>query len=102
DRYGRRRMFLIGLAWFSGASLLCGLAPNLTALIAARVFQGVGGALLTPASLAIIEASFRPEDRSHAIGAWSGFGGVATAIGPFAGGWLISAVSWRLVFLLNL
>lgn len=101
DRYGRRRVFLAGVAWFTTSSLLCGLAPNLGALVAARLLQGVGGALLTPASLAIIEASFAPEDRSRAIGAWSSFGGLATAIGPFAGGWLISAVSWRLVFLLN-
>ncbi len=101
DRYGRRRVFLIGAAWFTVASVLCGAAPNLGALVAARLLQGIGGALLTPASLAIIEATFAPEDRAKAIGAWSGFGGVATAIGPFAGGWLISAVSWRLVFLLN-
>ena len=101
DRYGRRRVFMIGAAWFTVASLLCGAAPNLGALVGARLLQGIGGALLTPASLAIIEATFVPEDRAKAIGAWSGFGGVATAIGPFAGGWLISAVSWRLVFLLN-
>jgi len=102
DRYGRRRVFVIGVIWFSAASLLCGLAPNLPALIAARAFQGVGGALLTPGSLALIEASFAREDRGRAIGAWSGLGGIATAIGPFAGGWLVSAVSWRLIFLLNL
>ena len=101
DRYGRRRIFLIGVGWFSIASVLCGLAPNLGTLIAARLLQGIGGALLTPASLAILEASFVREDRARAIGAWSGLGGVATAFGPFAGGWLISAVSWRLVFLLN-
>jgi EmrB/QacA subfamily drug resistance transporter len=102
DRYGRRRVFVIGVVWFSAASLLCGLAPNLPALIAARAFQGMGGALLTPGSLALIEASFAREDRGRAIGAWSGLGGIATAIGPFAGGWLVSAVSWRLIFLLNL
>lgn len=101
DRYGRRRIFLIGVGWFTVASVLCGLAPNLGTLIAARLLQGIGGALLTPASLAILEASFVPTDRARAIGAWSGLGGVATALGPFAGGWLISAVSWRLVFLLN-
>jgi EmrB/QacA subfamily drug resistance transporter len=102
DLFGRRRIFLIGTVWFSGASLLCAAAPTLGMLIAARALQGVGGALLTPGSLAIIEASFVPEDRNRAIGAWSGLGGVATAIGPFVGGWLVSAVSWRLIFLLNL
>ena len=102
DRYGRKRIFLVGVTWFSAASLLCGVAPNLGSLIVARLLQGVGGALLTPSSLAIIEATFVPDDRAKAIGAWSGFGGVATAIGPFAGGWLIATVSWRLVFLLNL
>ena len=102
DRYGRRRVFVIGVMWFAGASLLCGLAPSAGWLILARALQGVGAALLTPGSLAILQASFVPKDRSRAIGAWSGFGGVAAAIGPFLGGWLISAVSWRLVFLINL
>ena len=102
DRYGRKKVFLVGVVWFATASLLCGLAPNTEALIAARALQGVGGALLTPGSLAIIEASFAPEDRMKAIGAWSGLGGVALAIGPFAGGYLIGAVSWRLIFFLNL
>src|SRR4051794_23730593 len=102
DRYGRRRVFLIGTVWFAVASLLCGIAPNTGTLILARALQGVGGALLTPGSLAILQASFVQEDRSRAIGAWSGLGGVATAVGPFVGGWLISAVSWRLVFFLNL
>jgi EmrB/QacA subfamily drug resistance transporter len=102
DRYGRRRVFLVGVVWFAVASLICGLAPNTPILIAARALQGVGGALLTPGSLAILEASFAPEDRSKAIGAWSGLGGVAMAIGPFVGGYLIGAVSWRLIFFLNL
>ncbi len=102
DRYGRKKIFLIGVAWFALASILCGAAPNAPVLIAARAVQGIGAALLTPGSLAIIEASFRPDDRSKAIGAWSGFGGVGTAIGPFLGGWLISAVSWRLIFIINL
>src|SRR5439155_19878270 len=84
DRFGRRRMFVIGLAWFASASALCGLAPNVGVLVAARALQGIGGALLTPGSLAIIESSFRPEDRGRAIGAWSGLGGIATAIGPLA------------------
>jgi EmrB/QacA subfamily drug resistance transporter len=102
DSYGRRRVFQIGVVWFAVASLLCGLAPNVAVLIAARALQGVGGALLTPGSLAILQASFAEDDRGAAIGAWSGLGGVATAIGPFLGGWLISAVSWRLVFYINL
>jgi EmrB/QacA subfamily drug resistance transporter len=102
DSYGRRRMFVIGTVWFAIASLLCGLAPDVAVLIAARALQGVGGALLTPGSLAILQASFARDERSAAIGAWSGLGGVATATGPFLGGWLISAVSWRLVFFINL
>ena len=102
DRFGRKRVFLVGVVWFAAASLLCGLAPNLGVLVAARALQGIGGALLTPGSLAIIQASFAPGDRGRAIGAWSALGGIATAIGPFAGGWMIEAVSWRLIFLLNL
>jgi EmrB/QacA subfamily drug resistance transporter len=101
DEYGRRRMFVIGLVWFTVASVLCGLAPSIGALIAARALQGVGGALLVPGSLALITASFRSEDHGSAIGAWSGLTGVATSIGPFLGGWLVDAVSWRLVFLIN-
>lgn len=101
DRYGRRRIFVIGVIWFALASLLCGIAPNAGLLIAARALQGIGGALLTPGSLAIIEATFVPEDRAKAIGAWSGLGGVATAIGPFLGGWLIEFASWRWIFLIN-
>jgi EmrB/QacA subfamily drug resistance transporter len=102
DRYGRRRIFVVGVVWFALASLLCGLAPNATTLIAARALQGAGAALLTPSSLAVIEATFSPTDRSRAIGAWSGLGGLATAIGPFLGGWLITAISWRYIFLINL
>jgi len=102
DFYGRRKIFMIGAVWFALASLGCGLAPDEGLLIAARVLQGVGAALLTPGSLAILQASFVPDDRPRAVGAWSGLGGVATAIGPFLGGWLISAVSWRLVFFINL
>ena len=101
DRYGRRRVFLAGAVLFSTASLLCALAPSAGALIAARLIQGVGGALLTPGSLAIIEASFRVEDRPRAIGAWSGMTGIATALGPLLGGYLIGAVSWRAAFLIN-
>jgi EmrB/QacA subfamily drug resistance transporter len=102
DHYGRRRVFVIGVIWFAVASLLCGLAPSAEALVAARALQGIGGALLTPGSLAIIEASFRAEDRAPAIGAWSGLGGVTAAIGPFLGGWLVQAASWRWIFLINL
>jgi EmrB/QacA subfamily drug resistance transporter len=102
DHYGRRRVFVVGVAWFAAASLLCGVAPSDEALIAARALQGIGGALLTPGSLAIIEASFRREDRGPAIGAWSGLGGVTAAVGPFLGGWLVQAGSWRLIFLINL
>jgi EmrB/QacA subfamily drug resistance transporter len=102
DEYGRRRVFVIGVVWFALASLLCGLAPSAGLLVAARALQGVGAALLTPGSLAMIQASFAPQDRARAIGAWSGLGGVATAIGPFLGGWLILVASWRWVFLINL
>jgi EmrB/QacA subfamily drug resistance transporter len=101
DRFGRRRVFLIGVVWFAVASVLCGLAPNIEALILSRALQGVGGALLTPGSLALIQASFAADDRPRAVGAWSGLGGVASAIGPFAGGWLVEAAGWRWVFLLN-
>ncbi|MDQ1643522.1 MAG: hypothetical protein QOJ90_2873 [Actinomycetota bacterium] len=102
DRFGRRRVFLIGVVWFALASLLCGVAPNITMLVLARALQGIGGALLTPGSLAILQSSFRPEDRARAIGAWSGLGGIAGAAGPFLGGWLVQAATWRLVFLINL
>ncbi|KAA1428025.1 MFS transporter [Nocardioides antri] len=100
DRFGRRRIFLIGVVWFALASLLCGIAPDIGTLIAARGLQGIGGALLTPGSLAIIAASFHSEDRSAAVGAWSGLGGIAAAIGPLVGGWLVE-LNWRLVFLVN-
>ena len=102
DRYGRRRMFVVGLVTFSAASLLCAVAPTVGTLIAARAVQGVAAAFLVPGSLAIISASFHPDDRAKAIGAWSGLTGVSSAVGPFVGGWLIDAVSWRLIFLLNL
>jgi EmrB/QacA subfamily drug resistance transporter len=101
DRFGRKRIFLVGVAWFAAASLLCGLAPNVGLLVSARVLQGVGGALLTPGALAILEASFAREDRSKAIGAWSGLGGVGGALGPFLGGWLVEVGSWRFIFLIN-
>ncbi len=102
DLYGRRRMFVLGLIAFSVASVLCGAAPTIELLIGARALQGAGAALLVPGSLAIISASFHPDDRGRAVGAWSGLAGVSTAIGPFLGGWLIDTVSWRLIFLINL
>lgn len=101
DLYGRRRVFQIGVAWFAVASALCGLAPTVELLAVGRGLQGIGGALLTPGSLAIIAAAFDPQDRNRAVGAWSALGGVAGAIGPFAGGWLVEW-NWRAVFLVNL
>ncbi|WP_406073431.1 MFS transporter [Micromonospora sp. NBC_01638] len=102
DRFGRRRVFLIGVVWFTTASVLCGLAQGTGWLIAARFLQGAGGALLTPGSLSVLQASFHPDDRGRAIGAWAGLSGVSTALGPFIGGWLIDALSWRWIFFLNL
>ncbi|MEP6659788.1 MAG: DHA2 family efflux MFS transporter permease subunit, partial [Acidimicrobiales bacterium] len=101
DRFGRRRMFVMGLVGFTVASLLCGIAPSSGFLIAARAIQGVGGAMLVPGSLSIIAATFHHDDRGRAIGAWSGLAGVASSVGPFLGGWLIDSLSWRLIFLIN-
>jgi EmrB/QacA subfamily drug resistance transporter len=101
DRYGRRRVFVTGVVWFAAASLVCGLAQSTGQLVAARVVQGIGGALLTPGSLAIIQSSFRPVDRARAIGLWSALGGVAGLLGPSFGGFLVDAVSWRWVFGVN-
>jgi EmrB/QacA subfamily drug resistance transporter len=101
DEYGRRKVFLIGVVAFTAASVLCGIAPSPGFLIVARAAQGAGGALLVPESLAIISAVFRPQDRGAAIGAWSGLSAVATAGGPFLGGYLVDAASWRWVFLIN-
>jgi len=102
DRFGRRKVFTIGVVWFAAASAACGIAPSAGFLIVARAVQGIGAALLTPGSLAILQASFAPDDRARAIGAWSGYGGLATAAGPLIGGELIAAASWRWVFYLNL
>lgn len=102
DRFGRRRVFVWGVTGFALASLLCGIAPNPEVLIAARVLQGVAGALLTPGSLAMIQGAFVKEDRAAAIGAWSGLGSIAAAIGPFVGGALVEYVHWRWIFLINL
>ncbi|WP_408899007.1 MFS transporter [Nocardioides sp. R1-1] len=102
DRFGRRRIFMLGVLGFALTSVACGVAPTAPSLILARVAQGVTAALLVPGSLAMIQGTFAPADRGRAIGTWSGLGGVAAAIGPFLGGWLVQAVSWRWVFLINL
>jgi MFS family permease len=100
DRYGRRRVFVAGAVGFSVASVLCALAPSAGFLVAARVLQGVAGAMMVPGSLAIVEASFHPDDRGQAIGAWAGWAGISTALGPFLGGALVDGGSWRFVFLI--
>jgi EmrB/QacA subfamily drug resistance transporter len=102
DRYGRRRIFLVGLVWFAVASAACGLAPSGGALIVARAAQGIGAALLVPGSLALIDSLIEPSERGRAVGIWAGLSGVSTALGPLVGGWLVEAVSWRLVFFINL
>lgn len=101
DRLGRRRVFTIGTVWFGLASAACALAPNAETLVAARAVQGVGAALLTPGSLALMQGSFREEDRAQAIGRWSGMSGIATVLGPFLGGGLVQSVGWRYVFWIN-
>jgi EmrB/QacA subfamily drug resistance transporter len=101
DRYGRRRVFLIGTGLFAIASLACALATSVAQLVAARAIQGIGGALLVPGSLAILSASFDKENRGRAIGTWSGFTSITAAIGPVLGGWLIDHLSWRAAFLIN-
>ncbi len=101
DHFGRKRVFMIGVGWFAVSSAACAVSAGSSQLIVTRILQGVGGALLTPGSLAILEASFVSDDRSEAIGAWSGLGGVATAAGPLLGGYLIAAASWRWIFLIN-
>jgi EmrB/QacA subfamily drug resistance transporter len=102
DHYGRRRIFLIGIGVFALASAWCGVAPGIRQLITARAFQGLGGALLVPGSLAIISSSFAEKDRGRAIGTWSGFSAITAAIGPVLGGWIIEHISWRAVFFMNL
>ena len=101
DRWGRRRVFLIGAIWFGAASVACGLAPTLQFLIAARIVQGVGAALLTPTALALLQSVFVVDDRGRAVGAWSGLGGLAGAIGPFVGGLVVDGPGWRWAFLLS-
>jgi EmrB/QacA subfamily drug resistance transporter len=101
DLYGRRRIFLAGIALFAAASVACGLSPNVEVLIVSRAVQGLGAALLTPASLAMLGATFDEHERSHAIGIWAGAGALTAAAGPVLGGWLVDHVSWRAIFLLN-
>jgi len=102
DRFGLKRIFAIGIALFAAASMWCGLAPNATQLIVARAVQGIGGALLTPGSLAIIRATFSAARRGRAIGLWSGFSAITSALGPLLGGWLVQHVSWRWVFFIDI
>lgn len=102
DHFGRRRIYATGIALFTLASLACGLAPTITFLIIARAAQGIGGALLVPGSLAIIGAFFASEQRGRAIGTWSGFTSITSALGPVLGGWLVQFASWRWVFFINL
>lgn len=102
DHFGRRRTFLAGTAVFGAVSAACGLARSIDQLIAARALQGMGAAFLTPGSLAIISASFPEQERGRAIGTWSGFSAITTALGPVLGGWLIQHASWRWVFFINL
>jgi EmrB/QacA subfamily drug resistance transporter len=101
DRFGRRRILVIGTVWFAGASLLCGVSQGIVMLVVARVLEGVGGALVSPGSLAIIQATYRESDRAAAVGAWSGLGGIAGAVGPFVGGALVGGPGWRWAFLIN-
>ena len=101
DRFGRRRIFLTGLIWFTVASMICGVAPSTQWLIAARAAQGIGGALLTPGQPGHHRSHLPADERGRAIGAWSGFGGVFGAVGPLLGGLLVQSVSWRLVFFIN-
>jgi EmrB/QacA subfamily drug resistance transporter len=102
DHYGRRRIFLTGVCGFTVASLLCAIAPDIGSLIGARSIQGIGGALMIPAGLAIMQSSFVEEDRPQAIGIWAGFGGVSSVVAPFLGGWLLELGTWRWIFVINL
>ncbi len=102
DRFGRRRLYLVGVVWFGVASLLCGAAPNVEVLIVARALQGIGGALIVPGSLALIQDTFHPDDRNRAIGWWAGMSGVAGAAGPLLGGGIVDFAGWRWVFFVNI
>lgn len=101
DRFGRRKMFIIGVSVFAAASLACGLSPNVGILISARAIQGVGAALLVPCALALIGASFDEAERGKAIGTWAGFSAISAAVGPILGGWIVDGFSWRWIFLIN-
>ncbi len=101
DRFGRRRVFVVGVVVFTLASIACGLAPDVRALIAARTAQGIGGALLVPNSLALISAAYPKDQRGRAIGTWAGFSALTTALGPVLGGWLVDAWTWRAIFFVN-
>lgn len=101
DRIGRKRVYTVGVSWFAVASLLCALAQTPSQLVALRILQGVGAALLTPGALAIIQSTFQQKDRASAIGTWAGMSGIASALGPLVGGWLVQHASWRWVFAIN-
>src|SRR6478609_820620 len=101
DLYGERRVFSIGVGGFGLVSIVCALAPTIEVLVAGRALQGVFGALLTPSALAVIIATFPPEERGGAIGSWTAWAGIATVVGPLAGGWLVDAFSWRWIFAIN-
>ena len=101
DLFGRRRIFVVGIAIFAAASIWCGLSPTVAQLILARAIQGVGAALLIPCSLAIIGATFDDAERGKAIGTWAGFSAIAAAVGPLLGGWIVDHVTWRWIFLIN-
>jgi EmrB/QacA subfamily drug resistance transporter len=102
DRYGRKRVFAAGVLLFTLASAICGFAPNLPILVTARALQGVGAALLTPASLALLGAAYDAKGRGQAVGIWAGASGLTSAVGPVLGGWLTQTISWRAVFFINL
>ena len=102
DRYGRKRIFLAGIAVFAAASLGCALAPGFAWLLAARALQGIGAALLVPASLALLGAAFAGEARGRAVGTWAAAASVTSALGPLVGGWLVDTVGWRAIFFINL
>src|SRR5258708_968419 len=102
DRYGRKRVFVVGVGLFTLASVVCGLAPNLPVLLAARAVQGIGAALLTPASLALLGAAYDAKGRGQAVGVWAGASGLTSAVGPVLGGWLTQTISWRAVVFINL
>src|SRR3954470_22603578 len=102
DRFGRRRVLLIGLVVMGVASVLCAIASSVETLIAARAVQGIGAALVVPTALALLNGTLEPADRARGIGVWAGLSTLATTAGPYAGGWLIDHASWRWVFLLNL